>query len=122
MPKKVDVKLELLNIDKVLKNLAKEIKKIKGRNISGLGAAALFVKGESQKNTPVDTGHLKNSAYTKLNKEREYAEIGYTAFYAPFVHEIDKNYTVGGWKFLARALNDNVRKILSIISSRAIIK
>ncbi len=120
MPK--DIKLELLNTEKVLKNLNKEIKKIKGRSMAGLAAAALLVKGEAQKNTPVDTGNLKNSAYTKLNKEREYAEVGYTAFYAPFVHEIDKNYIVGSWKFLAKALYDNTKRILTIISNRATIR
>lgn len=117
-----DIKLKLLNTDKVLKNLAKEIKKIKGRNLAGLAAAALLVKGEAQKNTPVDIGNLKNSAYTKLNRGEEYAEIGYTAFYASFVHEIDKNYTVGSWKFLAKALNDNAKRILTIILDRVTIR
>lgn len=48
--------------------------------------------------------------------------IGYTAYYAPFVHEIQKNYTVGNWQFLRNALANNEMKILSILKQEAQIK
>ncbi len=48
--------------------------------------------------------------------------IGYTAYYAPFVHEIQKNYTVGNWQFLRNALANNEAKILGILKNEAQIK
>lgn len=131
------------NVDRVLGNLNREISGIANRTQAGLTAAALFVRGEAQKITPVDTGNLRSSAYTvspggivqgsnaqapaasKLTgrvesiKPEIYAEIGFTAFYAVFVHEIKKNYTVGDWKFLERALFDNSNRIIKIIKDRA---
>lgn len=48
--------------------------------------------------------------------------IGYTAYYAPFVHEIQKNYTVGNWQFLRNALANNEMKILGILKEEAQIR
>lgn len=48
--------------------------------------------------------------------------IGYTAYYAPFVHEIQKNYTVGNWQFLRNALVNNEMKILGILKEEAQIR
>jgi hypothetical protein len=48
--------------------------------------------------------------------------VGYSAFYAPYVHEIDKQYTKGGWKYLETAINESKGKILSIIRKEAKIK
>lgn len=45
--------------------------------------------------------------------------IGFGAFYAVFVHEIQKNYNKGNWKYLERALSENTGKILRIIEKRA---
>ncbi|GAG31886.1 unnamed protein product, partial [marine sediment metagenome] len=50
-------------LDKVLKNLNKEIQKIEGRTQAGVTEAALYIKRESQKKTPMDLGNLVNSAY-----------------------------------------------------------
>jgi hypothetical protein len=54
---------QLRGLDKVMKNLNEEIKKIKGRTQGGVTVAALYVKGEAQKNAPVDLGNLMNSAF-----------------------------------------------------------
>ncbi len=43
--------------------------------------------------------------------------IGFSAAYAVFVHEINKNYRVGSWKFLEKALSRTSR-IKRIIQSR----
>lgn len=145
------------NVDQVMANLNKQIKKIEGRTQAGITAAGQFVRAEAQKRCPVDTGNLRNSAYVVTPGGRQigggpkftgemaegliaghasaieeaarmaeellghemYAEIGFTAAYAVFVHEIKKNYTVGDWKYLERALYDNQDRILHIISSRA---
>lgn len=55
----------------------------------GLKKAALFLQAESQKIVPVDTGNLKNSAYTRTEGSgfETTAEVGYTADYAIYVHE-----------------------------------
>lgn len=50
-------------IDKVLKNLRREIKAIKGRTGKGLYVGGLHLKGASQKEVPVVTGNLRASAY-----------------------------------------------------------
>ena len=50
-------------MDVVLKNLNKEIGKIKGATVDGLLEAALLIKGDAQRVTPVDTGNLRASAY-----------------------------------------------------------
>lgn len=116
--------MKLEGMDKVLGNLNRAIEDIKGRSYAGLLKAGLFVQGESQKETPVDTGALKSSAYTQgIQKgDNPIVEIGYTAFYAPFVHEINKNYRVGNWQFLRNALAKNDGKILDIIRQEAEIK
>lgn len=51
-------------IDKVVANINKEMKKIKGRTLGGLIAAAQDpVRREAQQECPVVTGNLKASAY-----------------------------------------------------------
>lgn len=116
--------MKLEGMDKVLGNLNRAIAGIKGRTYAGLLKAGLFVQGEAMKETPRDTGHLVGSAYTQgLEKgERPVVEIGYSASYAPFVHEINKNYRVGNWQFLRNALAKNDGKILDIIRQEAQIK
>lgn len=53
----------LLGIDEVLKNLNNEIKSIVGDIQKGLTLAAMRIKADSMRDTPVDLGNLKNSAY-----------------------------------------------------------
>lgn len=48
--------------------------------------------------------------------------IGYTAYYAPFVHEIQKKYATGNWQFLRNALANNEMKILGILKEEAQIR
>lgn len=147
-------RIKIKGMDKVLKNLAREIKKIKGRSQAGLLEAGLKVKADAVKQTPVKTGNLHNSAYVlshnsvpspggsfigpeaarmeaEHTSEKEFAlstisnikdpvvVIGYTSYYAPFVHEMNKNYTEGNWKFLENSLVSNHKQILDIIAKRA---
>lgn len=115
------VKVIITGTDKVLRNLNREILGIQNRTRAGMREAALVVRKRSQELTPVDTGHLKASAYTESfdSPKGPGAEIGYMAAYAVFVHEIDKNYTVGQWKFLETALKEKAKEILEIIRKRA---
>lgn len=56
-------KVKWIGVDKFVRNISKEIKKIEGTSVRGLLMAALYVKGESQKQTPVVTSNLRNSAF-----------------------------------------------------------
>ena len=108
-------------LDRVLQNLNKQIGQIQGANEQGLRAAALVVQREAQKKTPVDTGNLKNSAYTDSEGGKHPAAvIGYQAAYAPFVHEdLEARHTNGEAKFLEKALNENQGRILKIVQRHA---
>jgi len=115
--------IEFKGLSTVLLNLNKEIAKIQGGTKAGLIEAGMMIKNKAGKYTPIgDTGNLLGSAYTipTGTKMEPSQEIGYTAAYAVFVHEIDKHYRRPGssWKFLERALKENTRRILQIIASR----
>lgn len=126
------VKIIITGTDKVLANLNKQIRGIQNRTKAGMREAALVVRRRSQQLTPVDTGNLKASAYTEVfdTSHGPGAEIGYTAYYAPYVHEIppppakspggrSATHTVGQWKFLETALKEKAKEILEIIRKRA---
>lgn len=55
-----------------------------------LGAAGLFLQGQSQRLVPVDFGILKASAFTRAagKGSATVVNVGYTANYAMFVHEM----------------------------------
>lgn len=112
------------NVTVILKNLNREIKAIENRTRSGLAAAALVVKAAALKETPVDTNNLRGSAFTETfdTPDGPAATIGYTAEYAVYVHEIDKNYVVGNFQFLRNALMNNQTRVLKIIERSARIK
>ncbi len=109
----------------VIGNLRKQINSIEKRTAAGLLAAGLFVKAEAQEITPHDKGFLVNSAYVgpvSVRKGRQFIEVGYTAKYAPFVHEMppENNFSKAGTgpKFLQNALFRNTLNILEIIKAR----
>jgi len=111
----------ITGLDKVLRNLNREITGIRNRSKAGLREAALVVRRRSMQLTPVDTGNLRASAYSEVfdTVKGPAAEIGYMAGYAVYVHEINKNYTVGQWKFLETALKEKQHEIVEIIRKRA---
>jgi hypothetical protein len=116
-------RITVTGLDRVLTNLNRQVLKIKKRTAAGMWEAALIVQRRSMELTPVDTGNLKGSAYSilvpRLLAGGPGAEIGYTASYAPFVHEIDRNYKVGQWKFLETALKEKRKEVLEAIRRRA---
>jgi hypothetical protein len=57
---------------------------------AGLLRAGTVIREQSMKECPVDKGNLIGSAYGPIIRKEgktTYAEIGYIASYAPFVHE-----------------------------------
>jgi len=95
--------------NQVIANLNKEIEGLRSKSKKAMWGAALSIKAKTLPITPVDTGNLRGSWYTEVFEAADgfaSAEIGFTAAYAPYVHEIDKIYRAPGtgWKFLERGL------------------
>lgn len=121
--------------EEVIRNLNAAIAGIEGRGVDGLFAAGLFIQGESQKQVPVDTGHLRGSAYTRRDPGgRPTVEVGYGASYAAAVHEMEvkhrgeprrhgtrkgRSWEVGKPKYLEDPLRENHDEILGIIADFA---
>lgn len=109
-------------LQKILGNLDKEAKKIEGLTMAGLMEAGLKVQRVAQERTPVDTGNLKNSAYTRKEGELSVV-VGFGAAYAIFVHEdLEAHHETGQAKFLESALRDNRDEIRRILQAKAKIK
>lgn len=109
-------------LEKVTRNLNSQIKKIKGRTKAGMWRAGLLVRREAVIITPVDTGNLRNSAFVNSydTKRGPVVDIGFTASYAPFVHEIDAtHHEPTQWKFLETALKAQQKTILAILKATA---
>jgi len=133
-----NTKGKLVGVDLVLKKLNIEIAKIEGRTKGGLRSAALEVKAASLRLTPHEDGHLRGSAYTETfsTSSGPGSVIGYTAEYAPWVHEapgVLKGLPrpsgkgvfwgpSGEPQFLRKALMRNVRLILRRIKEHVKIK
>jgi len=69
--------------------------------------------------TPVDTGWLRSSRYVRMPKmsgNKFSIEAGFSASYAVYVHQINKDYIVGEWKFLSTAVNYHASSMLSDIA------
>jgi hypothetical protein len=107
-------------MDTVMANLNREVLRIGVRSRGGMRKALLIVRRASVPLTPLKTSNLRNSCFTEVEASPVLGNItgiiGYTAAYAPFVHEINKNYTVGQWKFLETALTENHDAILAAIA------
>jgi hypothetical protein len=113
----------LKSIDSLTKNANSEI-------LDKLERVGRVVLSESVKRCPVDTGFLAGSGYYGLGSDKgsPSVEIGFNAWYAVFVHEINRKYTGvqssrfgtsggdwKGWKFLERAIQDNKNKIQNVL-------
>ena len=55
--------IKITGLQKVIVGLNKALKKVKNKTTAGMLEAAVLVKGESLRITPIDTGNLRNSAY-----------------------------------------------------------
>ena len=113
--------MALEGLDKVLKNIQKEIDHIEGASLDGLKAAALKVQRLSDKRTPVDTGNLKSSGETiTLTSSPPVVAVSYSANYAVFVHEnLEARHTNGRAKFLESAVRDLEAEIVNTVASFA---
>lgn len=128
MPQKKSLK----GINKVLKNLNKEIMKINNRTMGGLISAAADIR-EDMDNTPplipVETSNLRGSWFTNsfYVGKNPAVQIGFNAEYAAQVHEktepkVKWSRPGSGPKFLEAALKRNFKNILETIKEKSQIK
>lgn len=113
-------RMTISGIDKVLRNLNREIKAIKGRSRQGMHMAALIVKGTALPLTPIETGNLRGSWFSHPLQQGDNigVELGYGegASYAVYVHErTELHHDVGQAKFLEEALKREEKRILEIL-------
>jgi hypothetical protein len=126
----------LEGLQTVQQNLRLAVLRITNRSMAGLMEGGLIIQRAAQEKCPVVTGNLRSSAYTELDTSGggQAVEIGFTAAYAPFVHENPnagksgkKNPSkgkmrfseVGEWKFLEHAIDEKGREVLARIARRA---
>jgi hypothetical protein len=111
------------SLNTVLRNLNNAIQDIEGDVGQGIRAATLFIEGESNEVVPQDTGVLINSSFSGYDPATKTGRVGYTARYAPYVHEMPATFNFSkpgtGPKFLQRSIANNQDRILGIIASRA---
>lgn len=110
---------EVRGLEEIVSNLNKAVAGIEGATLAGLMEAGLQIEHSAKGRVPVDTGNLKNSGYTRKAGKLA-VEVGFTAFYAVYVHEnLDARHPVGEAKFLQNAVSANEGRILEIIQRRA---
>lgn len=88
----------ITGLEEATRNLNKAIAGIKGRSREGMLAAVKFVESESVPMAPIDSGNLRDTSFSDVsapNQEPIRARVGYTAPYAPFVHEMIRRFDVG---------------------------
>lgn len=142
-------------MDSVLRNLNREISKLKSKSEAGLVESGLYIKAQALPKTPVEFGNLRGSGYVvsqnsddspghfsgpdsvRLSSEHGVTKsqakgmatarknvigvvVGFSAYYAIYVHEIQKAYKAPGtqWKYLETAVKENSQKILDIIRGK----
>jgi hypothetical protein len=96
------VKVFARGFENVLKNFKALDARTQQAYRQGVRLEAERIMTASQQEVPVKTGRLKNSKFMVVTESSRGASIlmGYRAHYAVFVHEMQKNYTVGKWKVL----------------------
>lgn len=117
-------RIEVSGLPEIRKNLRNELKNIKGDVARGVRLALLWLKGKVLDVTPIEFGILRNSAFTDVEKTSDGVDgvIGFTADYAPHVHENTKaNFNAPGTKakFLEEPIIENSDGILQIIKQQA---
>ena len=151
----------LQGLSEVLKNLNREIEKQRLNTKEGLTEAALVVKADAVRITPIDLSNLRGSAFIMVTdesadnqspkfagedagkmadqhgsvltaargivnkgKSRFNAVVGFSAFYAWWVHEMPAtfNFNSGENKYLLKSLLKNKQRIQKILIKWASIK
>ena len=117
----------LKGIDNVMRNLNKEVAKMKVKSLAGLIRAAALIRVDMDKTPPlipIDTGNLRGSWFVTTGKVPgggPFVTIGFQALYASPVHEmvgdINWNRSGSGAFFFTSALIRNKALILRTIAN-----
>lgn len=121
--------LEILGLKPVMDRLNREVQKVKRRSILGMAEAVSFLHNKMLTEYPVipkKSGDLRDSwfIHTFDVPVNPSVEFGFTAFYAPYVHEmlepeIEWTEPNSGPKFIEAHLKRNIKEMMSIIKMRA---
>ena len=105
-------------IERLQRRLRRKAKTYGKATVRGLLKAGLHLQRVSQQLVPVDTGALKNSAFTR--QEGDDVTVGYTQAYALPVHERTYvNHPIGQAKFLEQPLRTEEAEMKRIIKQEA---
>ena len=122
----------LKGIDNVMRNLNKEMAKMKVKSLAGLIRAAALIRVDMDKTPPlipVDTGNLRGSWFVTTGKVPgggPFVTIGFQAIYASLVHEmiesksgkpINWNRPGSGAYFFTSAMNNGKAYMSKIIAN-----
>lgn len=116
---------KLYNLDKALGGLKQDMSGLnkpsfRGQTVAervgsgtsaGLMELGLKIERDAKRKTPVDTGKLKNSGYSKPSGTwaNPKVEVGFSADYALYVHEdLEVNHRNGEARFLVKAVAENM--------------
>jgi len=121
---------QIRGMDNVLRNLNKEITKVEGLSMKGLIRAAIIIRRDMDKTSPlipIDEGNLRASWFTdpRRTSKGPSLRMGFAANYAWYVHEmVGANFQRpgAGAKFFEASLKRNKGKILEVIRKEAKIK
>ena len=109
-----------------MKNLNREISRIKGATGIGLRLAATIAKIASMRRTPVDTGDLRGSHYVSQpasSRGKVTVEVGVMKHYGVYVHEdLTKTRKTGEAKFLEKGIAEKTKDMLEVIRRTARIR
>jgi hypothetical protein len=114
--------VQITGTGKVLERIAKLRRLAPEALAAATYIATSTVISTAMRLTPVDTGWLRSSRFVRLpviSGDRFTIEAGFGATYAIFVHEIDRNYVVGEWKFLQTAVAYHRASMLEEIARMA---
>jgi len=118
--------MAVTGLTNILTNINRQVTMMQAKRRMVLTKVGLRVKADAVKNAPADTGNLRGSAYHDVRGKLVF--VGFTAFYAPFVHENMEQtlkgeprtsgtgkgsyWDSGGPKFLSRSVQSNRRWII----------
>jgi hypothetical protein len=115
-------------MDRVLGRLNRKVLGIKGASMKGLVLCAMQIRYDMDKTPPLipmDTGNLRSSWFVEVYPSRQYVECGFSAKYAPFVHEMigaTFKRSGAGPKFFQASVRRNMPRCLEIIRRTAQIR
>jgi len=117
--------MALQGFEKVSRNLQNATKKIATDSLKGALKGAIVIRRDMDKTPPlipIDTGNLRSSWFVTLFKSQMKVTMGFTADYAPEVHE-NQNASFrrpgSGAKFFEAAMKRNLDEILKTIEREA---